>query len=381
MAIMDPNGENDSIARVWNLLSEVSEHLSQNRASSLHIHSLADGVKAQAIHSQTGFVLRRFNLDKPRDIYEAELERMNAAMSAENQTLLNDNRQLSTLIREYEQTLEKTMERFRIHAHEVQQRELALMRQYESVIVERESEALNEALAVNNVHSESLVRISRLLRAALRKLGGEDIQAYEAYTRAQARATRSGQSSREASGSSEAGPSSITEAGDASTPPPGENSPQEKGKQRDEDTPGGEPLPAFSVDRLLDEEEDPERRVAVAEWSLEREVELARLERENEELRALVNGLLKPNAPVNRPGSTAPAPSNSNPSAPAPAFAPTPQDPPNGSPEERSPEQQQQQQQPNYSTVPRGPQRAPGGAQGNLGPFGTYRAPSSPWSG
>ena len=41
---------------------------------------------------------------------------MNAAMSAENQTLLNDNRQLSTLIREYEQTLEKTMEKFRIHA-------------------------------------------------------------------------------------------------------------------------------------------------------------------------------------------------------------------------------------------------------------------------
>ncbi|KAI0670996.1 hypothetical protein C8Q78DRAFT_1078944 [Trametes maxima] len=373
---MDPNGENESILRVWNLLSEVSEHLSQNRATSLQIHSVADGVKSQAVHSQTGFVLRRFNLDKPRDIYEAELERMNVAMSAENQTLLNDNRQLSALIREYEQTLEKTMERFRIHAHEVQQRELALMRQYESVIVERETEALNDALAVNNVHSESLVRISRLLRATLRKLGGEDIQAYEAYTRAQARAARSGQTSREASGSSEAGPSSITEAGDSNTPPPGENSPQEKEKQRDDGTPGDEPTPAFTVDRLLDEEEDPERRVAVAEWSLEREVELARLERENEELRALVNGLLKPNAPVNRPGSAAPAPSNSNPSAPTPA--PTTQDPPNGSPEERS---QDQQQQPNYSAAPRGPQHAPGGAQGNLGPFGTYRAPSSPWSG
>ncbi len=50
------------------------------------------------------------------EVYEAELERMNAAMSAENQTLLNDNRQLSTLIREYEQTLEKAMEKFRAHA-------------------------------------------------------------------------------------------------------------------------------------------------------------------------------------------------------------------------------------------------------------------------
>lgn len=41
---------------------------------------------------------------------------MNTAMSAENQTLQNDNRQLNTLIREYEQTLESVMTQFRERA-------------------------------------------------------------------------------------------------------------------------------------------------------------------------------------------------------------------------------------------------------------------------
>ena len=50
------------------------------------------------------------------EVYDAEPERMNAAMSAENMTLLNDNRQLSALIHEYEQTLENIMATFRTRA-------------------------------------------------------------------------------------------------------------------------------------------------------------------------------------------------------------------------------------------------------------------------
>lgn len=41
---------------------------------------------------------------------------MNIAMSAENQMLQNDNRQLIALIREYEQTLETVMASFRTRA-------------------------------------------------------------------------------------------------------------------------------------------------------------------------------------------------------------------------------------------------------------------------
>ncbi|KAH9846358.1 hypothetical protein C2E23DRAFT_890928 [Lenzites betulinus] len=355
---MDPNGEPDVIMRVWSLLSEMSEQLSQNRSSAVNIHGLADGVKAQAIHSQTGFVLRRFNLDKPKDVYEAELERMNAAMSAENQTLLNDNRQLSTLIREYEQALEKAMEKFRAHAHEVQHRELAIMRQYESVIIERETEAVKASLSVNNARSESLVRISRLLRIILRKMGGEDIQAYEAYALAQARAARSAQS-REASSSSVAGPSSPPQQGLAEP-----TSIQDAESQREDHTFEEEYISPSGFDSLLADEEDSERRVAVAAWSLEREIELARLERENEELRILVNGLYQPNAPPNHPGTTA--------ASGASASIQVPQDHPNRGSEDQNPEQQ-----PDNSTQTQdGPPIPRAGI--SVGPFGTYKAPSPP---
>lgn len=50
------------------------------------------------------------------DEYNAELERMNAQMTAENNTLQNDNKQLNALIKEYEQTLENVMSTFRTRA-------------------------------------------------------------------------------------------------------------------------------------------------------------------------------------------------------------------------------------------------------------------------
>ena len=43
------------------------------------------------------------------DEYSAELDRMNAAVMAENYNLQHDNKQLSALTKEYEQTLESIM--------------------------------------------------------------------------------------------------------------------------------------------------------------------------------------------------------------------------------------------------------------------------------
>ena len=48
--------------------------------------------------------------------YDAELERMNVAMLAENQALQYDNKQLNALIKEYETTLETVMGLFRQRA-------------------------------------------------------------------------------------------------------------------------------------------------------------------------------------------------------------------------------------------------------------------------
>lgn len=54
-------------------------------------------------------------LTSPED-YDAELERMTTAMMAENQALQHDNKQLNTLIKEYETTLETVMSLFRQRA-------------------------------------------------------------------------------------------------------------------------------------------------------------------------------------------------------------------------------------------------------------------------
>ena len=48
--------------------------------------------------------------------YDAELERMNVTMTAENLALQHDNKQLNTLIKEYETTLETIMGLFRQRA-------------------------------------------------------------------------------------------------------------------------------------------------------------------------------------------------------------------------------------------------------------------------
>ena len=48
--------------------------------------------------------------------YDAELERMNVAMSTENQGLQYDNKQLNSLLKEYEQTLDSVMTTFRKRA-------------------------------------------------------------------------------------------------------------------------------------------------------------------------------------------------------------------------------------------------------------------------
>ncbi|KAI0338956.1 hypothetical protein BDW22DRAFT_1362290 [Trametopsis cervina] len=247
MAIMDPNGEPD-VMRLWGLLNEFADQLAQNRNTSITLHSLAGGVKTQAIHSQTGFVLRRFNLDKSQDEYNAELERMNAQMTAENNALQNDNKQLNALIKEYEQTLENVMSTFRTQANEVQQRELAIVREYERKILLRETEEFARVLAQTTDFSTHLGRVGELLRTIVRVLGGED------------------PSTVPTSSTSPFSPSNLVSIHDRHV------------------------VNSLEVNAGEDQEEtvaEREAQLAAAEWALDREAELARLEQENAWLRQL----------------------------------------------------------------------------------------------
>ncbi|KAF9077604.1 hypothetical protein BDP27DRAFT_1208716 [Rhodocollybia butyracea] len=225
MAIIDGSG--DEITQLWAVITDLSEQLNQNRSTSVSLYAQAGGVKNQALHSQTGFVLRRFNADQPREVYESELDRMNMVMSAENQSLLHDNKQLNTLIKEYEQTLDTLMSTFRNRAQTVQESELSLIRHYESNLLQLEEENSSKELEASTRISESISRMSEVLRNCLREVAGE-------------RTSR-------------------------------------------RDTLGGE----YDPD-LLEREPWQSMNAAQAEWALEREIELARLERENEELRALI---------------------------------------------------------------------------------------------
>ncbi|KAH7885338.1 hypothetical protein F5I97DRAFT_1810686 [Phlebopus sp. FC_14] len=173
MTIVDNSGESD-LTRLLGTIQELSEQLTQNRALSISLHTSAGVVKTQAAHSKTGFVLRRFNLDKPQELYDAELERMNSSLTAENQALQHDNKQLGTLIREYEQTLESVMSAFRTRARDVQEHELALIRDYESKLLAKESENLLRVLSGSTAESASLGRISATLRHLMRVINGEE---------------------------------------------------------------------------------------------------------------------------------------------------------------------------------------------------------------
>lgn len=230
------SGEADAYT-LWNLIGDLTDQLTQNRSLLAALHSQAGGVKNQAIHSQTGFVLRRFNTDKSQEVYDAELENMTHALKAENHELQHDNKQLGTIIKEYEQTLETLMSTFRTRAHEVQERELTLIREFEAQLLTAEEATGEVELSASTALSSSLARISYALRQLLRMQNGED----------------------------------------------------------------PEPLPSttFDPDEVHDIEErepwlSPSR--TRSDYALERDCELARLEMENEELRRML-GLLPPRLP------------------------------------------------------------------------------------
>ncbi|THH04376.1 hypothetical protein EW146_g10195 [Bondarzewia mesenterica] len=296
MAIMDSPGDQD-MGRLWGLLTELAEQTNKHKSYTASLHAQAGNVKNQAIHSQTGFVLRRYGTlpcgrershdgGRRAEEYEAELERMNAAMSAENQSLVYDNKQLNALIKDYETTLETVMTQFRNRAHEVQEQELSLIRDYETRLISRETEERTHQLADSTAYTESLCRVSTLLRRLTRTLNGED----------------------------------------ASSAPEG-----------------------FDADDWDD--------LAAADWSLERECELARLEQEN----ALLRSLLRNPVDNHNHNSHHDANDDSLPPTAAASSSAAPTIPPTES---------------MTLTLPVGPRPRGtilGGPKGTVGPFGTYK--------
>ncbi|KAG8219457.1 hypothetical protein J3R82DRAFT_385 [Butyriboletus roseoflavus] len=217
----------NELLRAWLLVHELSDQLAHNQKMTSALQSRAASLRGQAAHSSSGFALRRFNTDISKETFESELERLNAQFIVENQTLLHENKQLSLLLKEYENTMETIMTKFRNHALAAQQHELTLARHYEGLLLACDSQNQFSDLATETQTAMGLQRLAQSLRALYRSMIGED---------------------------------------------PG---------SADEDT-------EVDIQSLIDalaENASPNFR---EDWALERETEIARLEKENEELRRML---------------------------------------------------------------------------------------------
>ncbi|KAG9315836.1 hypothetical protein JVU11DRAFT_3485 [Chiua virens] len=224
MTILDNTTESE-LVQLLSTIQELSEQVAQNRSLSVSLHNSTGVVKTQAAHSKAGFVLRRFNLDKSQEVYDAELEHMNTSLTAENQ--MSALRQQATGCPH--------------QRRDVQEHELALIREYEARLLTKESENLLRALSSTTAESISLGRVSSTLRSLLRVLNGEDVPL-----------------------------------------PTNQNPPSESNNP----SPDG-----FDFEKVGDD------------WALERECELSRLERENAVLRRLLGLEVREPEYLARPGS------------------------------------------------------------------------------
>ncbi|CAK9779930.1 hypothetical protein CC85DRAFT_287600 [Cutaneotrichosporon oleaginosum] len=244
----------EEMMKLWGLVNELSEQLANNRALVEQLKSRADNVKGQAVHVGAGFPLRRFNLDISDEEFQTELEAFASHLVLENQTLQHENKQLNTLLKEYEQTLETVMGKFRGVAHSSQQHDLALHSYYTQLL--RSLQTAHSAAQLHDDTSLSLLltRLSTLLRSALRSANGEDPPLEEGAF--------AGHSS---PGSPRSAASSPTRPG--ARPPP-----------RPQAFPGF--IPGSSGGYFGTEGQ--------SDWALEREMEIQRLEEENRALREML---------------------------------------------------------------------------------------------
>ncbi|KAJ9099927.1 hypothetical protein QFC21_003932 [Naganishia friedmannii] len=162
------------VAHLWELVNQLSEQLTANRALTEALKAQATDVKGQAVHSGVGFPLRRFNIDITDEQFSSELERFASHLVLENQNLAYENKQLNLLLKEYEQTLEGVMSKFRGVCHAATQHELTLHQYYTSLLQQIQTTHSTSALHDSTTLSTLLQRLSTLIRAALRTVNGED---------------------------------------------------------------------------------------------------------------------------------------------------------------------------------------------------------------
>ncbi|WFD31808.1 hypothetical protein MSPP1_002847 [Malassezia sp. CBS 17886] len=173
MAVAEGNMEERLLA----LVLELSAQVTANKQACESLKQQIDGLQGQAVHSVSGFALRRFNVDLSQESFTSELERLNAQLVTENTTLSHEAKQMGTLLRECEGTLEMVMGKFRTFAHAAQQYALDLSAYYE-LRLQGQAGCIDAASEMQDRSiNEVLERMGALVRGALRVVDGEDADA------------------------------------------------------------------------------------------------------------------------------------------------------------------------------------------------------------
>ncbi|KAM5536005.1 hypothetical protein V8D89_010263 [Ganoderma adspersum] len=161
------------LIRAWQILHELSEQNALNHKIAASLASQAHSLKGDAANIASGFSLRRVNVDISKEAFESEIERQNAQIIIENHTLLQENKQLSALLKEYEETMGNVMSKFRNHAFAAQQHELTMTRHYETLIQNLDNTLPQNDFSTNPSTTLSLHRLAHSLRALLRTMNGD----------------------------------------------------------------------------------------------------------------------------------------------------------------------------------------------------------------
>lgn len=156
------------------LINELSNELNNNRDISTSLQSQVDELKDQVIHTVSGFTLRRYNTDISTEQFEFECERLNAELIKENQLLQFDNKQLTSLVKEFEGVIEVIMNKFRQESYSTQMHELNLIRYFEGIIQENTSN-LNKSDLNNQINFNKILNnLSNLIVKSIRSLDESD---------------------------------------------------------------------------------------------------------------------------------------------------------------------------------------------------------------
>ncbi|KAI0274914.1 hypothetical protein BC834DRAFT_839915 [Gloeopeniophorella convolvens] len=166
------DAESEFILRACQIIQEIGDQLAHNKKFTSSLLGQADRLKAEAGNLKSDFALRRFNVDISKETLESELERASAQIIIENHTLQQENKQLSLLLKEYEQTMDVIMTKFRSHTIAAQQHQVTLTEHYDTLLSQDPSPPTD--LASNPALAISLGRLTQSLQAALLSTAGRD---------------------------------------------------------------------------------------------------------------------------------------------------------------------------------------------------------------